>query len=194
MKGDHNRVISRDAWPRIVELRRQEIPYEEIAQLFGVTRERIRQIIKLTATELIRYYSYGTATCLNCKKQNAKGEMYKIFPAFALSQNIILCKKCWKPYCQYRRFKHTVAAYQERYDFVLEGIDSGVQAYILGWLWKDELPPDMRLGDTCRSEMVWSHRIREFYELAVARVRKLEQKHAWLTTCYEELKTEDTQK
>lgn len=187
MSKHTHKLGGRTSWPRIIELRRQKKTYQEIADMFSVTRERIRQIIKLIEPELIGCYTSTVQQCGACKKANTAGDFSKLFSGYSRKQALSLCRKCCPRFMAYRRHRKALRVYAERYRFVKDQLSSGAKAYHLGWLWKNETPPALRMGDPCRYEMTWSHRVRRVYETALRHAKVLERSHPWLITCYAEI-------
>ncbi len=68
-------VASRDFWPAVVEMREQGMTYQRIGDAFGITRERIRQVLNLSGRPDLIGWSVRKAralplqTCPQCEAE-----------------------------------------------------------------------------------------------------------------------------
>lgn len=178
--GNYPVVIRRDQWKDILDCRRKGMIYEEIARIYGVSRERIRQIIRGLEPGLVGYYvtniRHPPKPCEGCGGEVFRKNVSSVGTRWGLN----LCVGCGQVFSPYRRARITEATYRDRYLKVHEGRLAGKTWDKVG----KEIAPHLKLA----LESNWSvfaHRVYGVYIDAVERVKAFEERQGWLQRVYD---------
>lgn len=186
--GNYNYKIPRDDLPNVLAERRAGKTYEEIAKPRGVSRERIRQILKRDEPALTGYMEghCRSGTCSGCGQTNTPGGFTEFYSHHAAKTGHMLCKNCYPTFVVYQRAMKRAMVYLERYQYILAALSKGVKAYEIGYMWEGKPIEGIKYKSSPTSQHIWSARIRGLYKPAIQRLKQLEQEYPWLRGYYEQ--------
>lgn len=119
--GKRDKPLS-DRTKQIIAMRRDKKTYQEIGDAFGVTRERVRQVLEKTAPDITGPMSEPNP-CVQCGEQMRGGRQH------------VRCYKCHEPYEKYVRYKNFINENTSLYEEIIKEHKSK-QSYHLddrGW-------------------------------------------------------------
>ena len=103
----------------IIKFRKQGSTYQEIADKYGISRERIRQIIKKNDISLTGYRAHEQLFCSNCQS------LASTLNQKAMIKRTTYCINCNKLICQIRSSQEHMINFNERNNKIRELLAKG---------------------------------------------------------------------
>lgn len=173
---------------QIKNLKKQKFTQSEIADIIGISRERVRQIVDKHCPEF-GGRELMSITCDNCEEEHPQGKRYSkpnfIQKNYDCGSFVCLCrKKCWKPFSDYVRVRTTVENYADRYFYIQADHGAGNLYTGMGERYyrsrKLPVPPYALYPH-------WHWRVEKFYREAWERMQVLSNDNPWLPKFYDKV-------
>lgn len=164
-------MIQKTDLPKLFKMREDGQTYDQIAAYFGVSNERVRQIIERDRHDLTGRIVHAHF-CDNCGKTFTQTEYGgRVIKDYFLGP-LCVCIKCWRAISPYTHAWVTKLHYLKPYKFIKDQIKIGLKtgciqkAYDPTWNGKNPY--------------IWVTRVITQYEKAELTLAKMEKKHGWI--------------
>lgn len=165
--------------------------YQQISEGYGVSRERIRQILQARRPELTGCISlmHRPFVCEACYVESTTETKSNFTNARRRKYTPMMCEACLDAFIDYKRVVNTYKTYETRYEYIKRMKKEGHRGYVLGY-WFYGKPTEIaypKRGESPNTYQIWAPRITYLFEKSRQKKQNLETKFPWLKDFFNSL-------